>query len=283
MTDDNVLILGCGPAGLLAAYAVERAGGSPAIMSRKVKSELPGAQYLHEAIPGLCDAAEPDGVIRTIQRGTAEGYAAKVYGNPNQPTSWVRDADDREQPAWDLRAVYALLWDRYQARILDTEITREDLNELPRNFPLVISTIWAPQVCLGVGPFGTMYNINHYFRHESMFVIEWAPPDLPDNTVLYSGEPDTEWYRSSRVFGHASSEGTQHSMTSPVEYTPIDTSDQRRWLSVKKGIKVVETNCDCRPEIKRAGRYATWRKRYLTHHAFADATAHYNEAFASSR
>jgi hypothetical protein len=281
MPDANVLILGCGPSGLLAAHAVERLGGEPVIMSRKTKSVLPGAQYLHEPIPDLHDPREPDGVIRTIRRGTAEGYASKVYGCPDAPTSWGLAPE--ETAAWDLRATYDLLWYRYQDRIEDTEITREDLWQFSRSldFDLVISSIWAPSLCAPEWRRPTEGIGDHRFEHEKMYVIDWAPPEVEDNTVLYSGDPDHEWYRCSRVFGHASSEATNHSLDGSIGYLQPDARRADTLLRVKTGIKVVGTTCDCFPQIKRVGRYGTWRRGYLTHHAFADATNHYNARFAA--
>ena len=49
----NVAVLGCGPAGLIAAWAAEQAGADVQIYSKKVQSIIPGSQYLHGPIPGV--------------------------------------------------------------------------------------------------------------------------------------------------------------------------------------------------------------------------------------
>lgn len=272
----DVLILGCGPAGLLAAHAVERAGLSPAIMSIKQPSPLHGAQYLHEPIPGL--TGEPDGIITTVRRGTREGYAAKVYGDPAAPCSW--DDQHETRAAWDLRRIYAALWERYQPRIVDTRINRQDLNELDLYWKLVISTIPATQLCYRNGATAVQYgNHQHEFSWEKMYILDWAPPELPDNTVLYSGVPEHDWYRASRVFGHVVTEATQYCFND-AETVYAEPPSGSKIITPKTGIKVKGTTCDCFPGIKRVGRYGTWSKGYLTHHAFADATRLCEEAFA---
>jgi hypothetical protein len=50
-----------------------------ASLSKKIKSVIPGAVFLHEPIPGLT-APTPDGVVSSSSTETKAGYAAKVYG-----------------------------------------------------------------------------------------------------------------------------------------------------------------------------------------------------------
>jgi hypothetical protein len=273
-TSADVLILGCGPAGLMAAQAVWSMGGLPHIVSIKVKSELQGAQYLHEPIPGVTGA--PDGVITTLRRGTREGYATKVYGDPTLPCSWDDQVEERE--VWDLRRAYQTLWDRYQSFIIDAEIKRRNLAEFAHNWPLVISTIPATRLCAPA--WGRMMEglDHHEFGWKSMYTIDYASHEVADNTVLYSGAPEHSWYRASRVFGYASTEWTAPPQMFGGAYLTPE-RDLPRIFPLKKGIKVMGTTCDCFPKIKRAGRFGTWRKGYLTHHAYADALRYYTETF----
>lgn len=273
MAGDRVLILGCGPAGLLSAWAVERLGGEPVIMSRKIKSPLLGAQYLHEAIPDL--TGEPDGVVRTVWEGTREGYAEKVYGSAGYATSWRLATPERE--VWSLRAVYDRLWDRYQDGILDAEINRADLHEAERAYPLVISTLPATVLCAPEWRKG-MEGIDHKFHYQSMYVGDFCPSKESGDVVVYDGRPEIPYYRTSRVFGFEQTEFTPHSMNNAAfEYAPPGGSVPAASAELHKGIKVVATDCDCFPKIKRAGRYGTWRKGYLTHHAFRDASQFYQD------
>jgi hypothetical protein len=269
--DGDVLILGCGPAGLMAAHAVFRLGGSPHIVALGEQSRFQGAQYLHEPIPGITE--EPDGVIRTFRQGTKEGYAQKVYGDPNAPCSW--DLQQEEKPAWDLRRVYRRLWDLYSARIFELQVTRAEIGawESDPQWPLILSSIPATQLCYQKRELCG----DHVHEWESMYTIPYAPPDVADNTVLYSGSPEHSWYRTSRVFGYASTEWT--SQVSHGAYADPPEDPNVKVYTMSKGIKVKGTNCDCFPGVKRIGRFGTWRKGYLTHHAYADAVRYYTEAF----
>jgi hypothetical protein len=265
----DVLILGCGPAGLLAAHAVEQLGGRPHILSIKVKSEFQGAQYLHQPISGLTGA--PHGVIRTHQSGTREGYAQKVYGDPSAPCSWNDQLPERD--AWDLRLVYDELWDRYRGRVEGGEIDWEDLDEFQNNWKLVLSTLPLIKSCVQER-FGV-----HHFEWEPMWTIGFAPPEVADNTVLYSGDLDCDWYRSSRVFGHASTEFSNHRPITGGAYLTPEEIRPPQVYQVHKGIKVQGTDCDCWPGIKRIGRFGTWRKGYLSHHAYHDAARYFQEVY----
>lgn len=278
----DVLILGCGPAGLLAAYAVEQLGGEPDIVSFKRKSVFQGAQYLHVPISGLTNG--PDGHIRTYKRGTKEGYAKKVYGDPDAPCSWDLQPADRQ--AWDLRAVYDKLWDRYESRIIDRSLDARSMGEIgedPR-WRLVISTLPIIQLCYRRAANKRHAEISdgqlHHFEWESMWTIDYAPPEVHDNTVLYSGDPTNSWYRASRVFGHAATEWSDLSPPLGGAYLTPEEEKPAKIYRPKKGIKVVGTNCDCFPHVKRVGRFGTWRKGYLSHMAYHDAANMYEEATA---
>lgn len=275
MGNADVLILGCGPAGLLAAHAIEQLGGRPHIISLKAKSRLSGAQYLHKPISGL--TGDPHGLIRTYKYGTKEGYAKKVYGDPSAPCSWDDQVAGRE--AWDLRRVYDELWDRYQNRIQDAAVSMSDLSAFQAAWRLVLNTIPAMKCCyqrdLTRAPNGV-----HEFDWETMWTLDYASPDVADNTVLYSGDPANFWYRASRVFGHASTEFTDFSQ--PSSGTDLYNDGRERIKGViypHKGIKVKGTNCDCFPGIKRIGRFGTWQKGYLVHQAYHDAARYFEEVY----
>src|SRR5678809_864059 len=49
----RVLILGCGPSGLIAAHAAYNRGADFIVVSKARKSFMNGAQYLHAPIPGV--------------------------------------------------------------------------------------------------------------------------------------------------------------------------------------------------------------------------------------
>jgi len=72
-------VLGCGPAGIFAAQAFTEAGWRVKLFSKKRRSEMFGAQYLHSPIPGLSD---PDAfsLVEYVLQGSADDYRSKVYG-----------------------------------------------------------------------------------------------------------------------------------------------------------------------------------------------------------
>src|SRR5215831_5311869 len=134
---NEVLVLGCGPAGLFAAQGVRQCGGNPVIISHKVKSEQYGAQFLHRPIRGLTSDA-PISMIAGVTLGYEEGYARRVYGDPKEKTSWRRLKNWAY--AWDLRAAYERAWQEFEADIADMKVDAAQVGELSAQFPLVIST-----------------------------------------------------------------------------------------------------------------------------------------------
>lgn len=256
-----VVILGAGPAGLLAAHAVVLAGGEPVIFSAPgedgtpVKSELSGAIFLHEPIPDLT-SANPDGLIRFVKVGTREGYALKVYGSRFAPCSWDR-FDEGERVAWALQPVYEDLWDRYSGNIVPIRLDHELAQALVADFPSIVSTVPAPAICETKAD----GNKRHSFASRPIWIADGvtaatlAMKDVmkADNLIAYDGtHPQfTTRYRASIIFGHESTEFAG------------ETPDARIGMKVMR-----PTECDCHPEIVRAGRWGEWKPGVLAHHAF---------------
>jgi len=255
MRDIDVLILGCGPAGLVAAEAAKEQGLRVAIAAKKRQSELFGCQYLHAPIPGI-HHQEPT-VVRYQLKGTIEGYREKVYGpqwqGDTSPISFLGD-----HPAWDIRHAYEVLWSRWADFIVDGILTAEEVPDMLRYFgdpTMVFSTIPAPVLCVN--------RKEHTFEAETVWAIGDAPErgvrcpvrTMPD-TVICNGEESPSWYRVSMVFGHTTCEWPKNKKP-PYE-------------NVAEVNKPLRTNCDCHPEIYRLGRYGAWRKGYLVHQARED-------------
>lgn len=250
-TFEAVVILGAGPAGLLAAHAVALAGREPIIFSAPLagfdppepaRSQIGPATYLHAPIPDITNAT-PDAWIKFLKVGTERGYANKVYGDPNHPTSWSKFEGDHA--CWDLGVAYEKLWLRYADRIVPQEITSESVRDLVDSFPHIINTIPAKVLCVGEHSFPSRptWTIDQFTFHDSR-----------DPLIVYDGHVGSGWQRvrSSRIFGKVSTEFAQPPGT----------------LNARQGIKVQATNCDCWPEIVRAGRWGEWRPGVLVDHAF---------------
>lgn len=229
-------VLGCGPAGLLAAHTLEREGIKSIIYSAaKVPSYISGAQYLHEPIPGLTNK-EPDAFLKYFKVGTREGYATKVYGSPDAPCSWDHFPEG-EVPAWSLRDVYSKLWERYQNQIATVWLEGGAVEMMAKRTPIVVSTIPLTAICR---------SLTHSFQGASVW-IQKAPNRKHQNSITYNGDPMTGWYRSSTIDGEGFCEYGYE-----VE-------------GAVKGVKPTFNTCDCHPEVIRAGRFGSWTKGVLVH------------------
>lgn len=251
----NVCVLGCGPAGLFAAHAFAEAGWDVTILSKKRRSEMFGAQYLHKPIPGL--TLDPPRKIEYQLRGTVEQYAEKVYEGkiPADRVSPAHFAGQAE--AWDIRASYFVAWAKYRDIIRSVKIEASIIHDLKRQFRYVLCTIPAPDLC------ADMEN-KHLFHSQRVWAVGDAPergieaPRIaPADTVICNGEPEPSWYRASNVFGYHTVEWA-HDKKPPVS-------------NVAEIHKPISTNCDCHREganFYRVGRYGAWTKGILSHFGY---------------
>lgn len=253
----RVLVLGAGPAGLMAAHAATIAGHDVKIVSKDRKSYMRGAQYLHLPIPMVSGA--PFQINYSLQ-GEVAGYRQKVYGDIRvqvSPESLVGT-----HSAWDIREAYDALWEMYGKYITDYELhpllLQEIMDKIEPDY--VINTIPLPSLCISQ---------DHLFSSETVWVTEqfrYDPEALGgsgDNVVVCNGERDVPWYRTSRIHGWENTEYPEH--TKP----PLSAD------KVHKVIKPLKTNCVCDYGLGEgrwinAGRYGTWTKGVLSHSAFYD-------------
>lgn len=269
----NVIVLGCGPSGLVAAHAAVSAGCRVVIYSRKQKSAVLGAQFLHADIPGT-NSPQPHFVEwyhRVGEDGlyNPENYLRKVYG-PAWDGVVSPEMFNMGQQAWDLREVYRHLYARFEADIVDWYFSADALNILGRklagagrNF-LIINTLPRRVVCQKPG------------EHDFISTKIWAMGDdptngvacpftMPDFTIEYNGNPAPAWYRVSKIFGHTTMEWPGHLPKPPV-------------AGVVAVNKPVATTCTCWPGVVHVGRYGQWRKGVLLHHVYEDTIMAVNAA-----
>ena len=237
----RVAILGCGPAGLLAAHAAKLSGAEVFVYSKKIKSRIHGAQYIHREIEGL---SPKFALIEYIKFGTKEGYARKVYGEPDYPCSWDKFAEGKHQ-AWSMMDVYDFLWDKWENKIHDAEIGPTAADEIASlDFELLISTIPRPALCKDIR--------NHHFEAKPIWVqSDVAMPIPKDNVIIYNGDPKNTWYRYSNLFGH-----------SFMEFA--------HGKDGGNGFKPVGHTCDCNPEWLKMGRFGRWERGILAHHSYEE-------------
>jgi hypothetical protein len=247
------------------------------IFSKKRRSEMFGAQYLHRPILGLIEP-EAEMLLRYKMKGRLEDYRGKVYGdNGNGPESDFEVSPmtfGKPHRVWDIRSAYYAAWNLYSDLIVDVPNIGPDFLGVavfadgpPANdaldvskFDLIVSTIPAPSLCYRPE--------SHFFKSQKVWAIGDAPErgifcpvKTPDFTVIYDATRDTGWYRASNVFGYRTAEWPED------RKPPLQTASEV--------IKPIKTSCDCflNPKdhgfrLVRAGRYGEWKKGILAHHAF---------------
>lgn len=248
----KVLILGCGPAGLIAAHAVASRGHTPHIYSKARKSFMNGAQYLHAPIP---DASKSDPFLISYEMsGSIDGYRDKVYG-PGANVEVSPESLVGRHLAWDIREAYDWLWDKYGSSVRDWDASQEGALarlEYGSEPDLTISTIPAKLLCYR----------DHEFRSTKVWATAHSAIELSDNTVLCQGEPMYPWYRASRIQGYENTEWPFDKRPTRVE----EKYGHKVWLVEKPTF----TTCRCYPWVHRMGRYGQWKKGVLSHEAWDD-------------
>lgn len=260
MRRKRVVVLGCGPAGLFAVHAAKRQGADVTIISKRRRSEMYGAQYLHSEIPGLTTGSNPFTVEYRLE-GELDDYLAKVYGEtiPNRK-GITKDSLVGVYPAWDIRKAYHRAWDLYQDQIIHHDLGPDDVWGIISYYKpsVLISTVPAPSICLEPG---------HAFDVRKIWAIGDAPErgvfaprfGVEPNIIQYNGQPSPAWYRASLIAGYAAVEWPE--ATRP----PID--------DVAEVLKPVATTCDCwlsnhKVTTVRLGRYGAWNRLGHSHQAY---------------
>lgn len=253
----RIAVLGCGPAGLMAAHAARGLGHDITIFSEKVRqSRMFGAQYLHQPIPNATNLTKVAWVDYTLQ-GPMEGYRRKVYGDKAEVTVSPEQLQ-RHHPAWDIRETYFRLWDLYAARMRMVErISWENFAEVTRDFDVVISSIPKTSTCHWRETNRHLFHgINIYAKGEAPEKGIHIDVDCPRDMVICNGWMEPSWYRASNVFGHKT-----------VEWSwSMVTSEAMRDAAVVE--KPISNTCDCWPGTLYVGRYGSWTKGVLASDAY---------------
>jgi hypothetical protein len=254
----RVAVLGCGPAGLMAAHAAKIMGARVDIYSRRRKSELFGCQYLHIPIPGMTDVAPVS--VRYMVHGDVDAYRRKVYGD-----FWNGEVSPEdlvgEHEAWDIRRTYDKLWNEYGQYTRGTNLSAGWLGNFmtvdSHKYDAIISSV----------PRNILCEADHEFTSQQVWAMGDAPergifvPDrLTENTVVCNGLDNPAWYRAARVFGYSTLEWPWEApLKADIgQYEPSEVS------------KPLDHNCDCWPEVIHVGRYGKWQKGVLSHTAYQD-------------
>lgn len=262
------VVLGAGPAGLLAAHAARELGYEVQVFTapdkdgKPKKSELHGCQYLHAWIPGL-GLPMRGKMVQYLLNGDPEDYRRKVYGDGwNGQVSPDEYGPERAHPAWDLRQAYDALWEHWHDKITPLNITPKMAERValtrgqhvlctvpvkslclaPEDHKFVTQTVWAMGERFGDGA-------------EPVYPLPYRAPDM---TVQCDGEDAPRWYRAATVFGVSTLEWPGGAKPPISGVTAVS--------------KPLSTDCTCHtgPRWHRVGRYGLWRKGVLVHTAYED-------------
>jgi hypothetical protein len=262
----TVYVLGCGPAGLAAAHAAVQLGEDVRIFSKRRKSQMFGAQYLHKPIPGI-ETEEPVEIKYRLE-GSIQQYRRKVYGAAYDGTVSPGTLEESHL-AWDIRETYDKLWALYSDRITNVSDIDEIWMARNRHLRPMISSIPRTRICIRP--------IVHTFHSVDIYAAGEAPEwgiyfsgfdHIRENTVLCNGRDTPAWYRASRIFDRVTVEW-------PGDSIPGEQSGFRV-------VKPITNSCNCWPEILCVGRYGSWTKGVLVHHAYEEANEWLNTGESQS-
>lgn len=253
----KVAILGAGPTGLMAAWAVLRNGHEPVIYSRDIQPpSVNEDMFLYRSLPGV-----PDGApfrLEIFQFGNRDGYARKVYGGTDVETSWEQLGPNPSVIAWWLKPTYEMLWEYFRGDLIPLDANYHAAKLLTHEHPLVISTLPAPAIC---------GNPRHLFVDIQTWLARYKDPDWDQwrspNQMIYNGDEESQWFRFTSLNGWRTWE---YAVVPPASEVSDDTP-------IFPGKKFLSNTCDCLPNVFRVGRYAQWRRGVLNHHAFEQATS----------
>lgn len=261
-----VAVLGSGPAGLLAAWALMLVGRPTVIFSDGGRSRVGPAQFLHGPLPGIAYASDPDAVVKYVRRGDPEVYRHKAFYTTQVPwRPWTDGSQPPERDAWSMDKMYGALWALFEDNVNDNamKVTTEWLDEVQENgtFDGIISSIPKSRLCRRrvVDEFSSDSKV-HRFLTQDIVIHPEAFEGMDDNTVIYDGTKDRSWYRTSLIFGQGGTEWNAKSRR-PRGLEPTFTDSKPIW-----------TNCDCvkGQGILCVGRRGKWSVEELAHNAFYD-------------
>lgn len=245
----TVAIIGTGPAGMIAAWAAVQLGHPIVLISNSTEpSVISGAQFLHTPIFEISRHGDPDFEIRYEYRGDADTYQKKVYGDASIPFSSWGTGKPRTQLAWSMQRHYEFLWRELAGP------TGHAINVMQVDGPKV-RELWDHfQHIVFAGDRTKLCDEGHAFRSVQIKVAPVAMCE-GDNVVVYNGDPENAWARSSRIQGN---EGVEYGVNTRTVLPDM------RIIT-----KPLDHRCTCEHgNVIYVGRFGEWKKGVLVHHAF---------------
>lgn len=267
----KIAILGAGISGLLAGWALEKAG-IPSFEFYESQSistlRLPkyGAMYLHDACGLPYDFIRSQRCLTNIIRSNISSpesashlYHKKIWGNS---VSYIKNSVERlelsngpiESVIYSMDDAINYLLNRYENRIHDKSVLiQQDVFDLAAKSNYVISTI----------PFYIL-DPNTKCEYEKLYIahsnVEMKKPDYINQYafVTYNCDPNISWYRISQMFGKMS-----------IEY--MNNKNTFQPLFENKKIKTCQTTQNFMQQhqnILLEGRWGRWNRTVLSHQVY---------------
>lgn len=255
----DVLVLGSGASGLLAAWGVINAGHKVTIFTKEAKrpSMPPGVFVLHDPCRLPLQSVNVQILITGGREtfGQADAYRKKVYGDKEGDMPVSIPDDNGFETVWDGQQALGMLWDILEPFVEEREVRDwSSVEDLAHGYTYVINTIPLP-VLLPAGnlrSFPAHVWIGTASRHEAY--------------IMYNTNPSVKWYRASTVFGRFSLEFVP-------DWEPEKAPDSRigDWLVADKVVSAPSDLSKLPENVLLTGRYGAWDKSKMAHDAFWDA------------
>jgi hypothetical protein len=211
----TVCILGTGPDGLLAVHAADMAGVKFTLYGSRTSTEILGAQYLREPIPGM---TLETALIEHNLDGDLEDYWHKAFGIESNDPLWFNGANVYAEDeagnlhyswteyAWNLRECYERLWTAYKYEI---ENVGTWTGRIHPESPFVAETLKPFDLVINTWPQPKWAGPEDVFEQRTLWRMTGteAPIQLKaDNTIIYDATKDVGLSRMAKVFGHSTIE-----------------------------------------------------------------------------
>lgn len=259
---ERILVLGCGPAGMIAAHAASLMGHDVSIVSANPRpSSMFGAQYLHAPIPKATDGS-PRVYVSYKLEGSIEGYRRKVYGALGADLVLSPDALAESHSAWDIRYTYNRLWEMYGDRVSGWYVDANNIDFIKPEWDLIISSI--PKISLCSSNFACNFKtVEVWASGEAPELGKRLDIECPDNTVICNGRDIPQWYRVSNIYGRKT-----------IEWGFAEGVGLEETNGAVLVQKPISNNCECHDDILYVGRYGKWKKGVLASDAFDTVTCY---------
>lgn len=249
----QIVILGAGPSGLMAAHAVAQRGYRPRLLDVhpiKPDGQTAGVFYLHAPcdLEIMCEFVSVSSV-----GGSAETYCRKVYGDSATAIYTSFPTQSKIELVYDGMGAMGLLWDRYEPYIERTRpLNWEDVvGPIALDSDLVINTI----------PLDLLTGMRMPFARTWVYTVDQGGDEA---FVHYDGRPEVPWYRISNIFGRMTTEFVPGiDPRSMIVNTGIG-----KLRNVRKVINAPDLIPSTTANVFLTGRYGSWDKHCLTHNVY---------------